>query len=54
MASEKKVTKKDLGTPIGIVAGLIIILIGIYLQKTSATGFLKNSIGFSVHQLYLL
>ena len=37
MASEKKSNGKDLGTPIGIVAGLIIILIGIYLQKTSAT-----------------
>ena len=36
MASEKK-SNKDLGTPIGIVAGLIIILIGIYLQETSAT-----------------
>ena len=37
MASEKKSNGKDLGTPIGIVAGLTIILIGIYLQKTSAT-----------------
>ena len=37
MASEKKSNGKDLGTPIGIVAGLTIILLGIYLQKTSAT-----------------
>ena len=36
MASDKKSDGKDLGTPIGIVAGAIIILIGIYLQKTSA------------------
>ena len=33
MDLEKKNIGKDLGTPIGIVAGLIIILIGIYLQK---------------------
>ena len=41
MASEKKSNGKDLGTPIGIVAGMIIILVGIYLQETSAT-FIKK------------
>ena len=53
MASEKKSNGKDLGTPIGIVAGLIIILIGIALQETSEL-LSKNLIGLSVHQLYLL
>ena len=36
MASEKKSNGKDLGTPIGIAAGIVIIFVGIALQKSSA------------------
>ena len=36
MAADKKSNGKDLGTPIGIVAGAVIILSGIALQETSA------------------
>ena len=34
MASEKKVKGKDLGTPVGIALGVMIILIGIQLQES--------------------
>ena len=37
MASEKKSNGKDLGTPIGIVAGLILFLAGFIYKKHQQT-----------------
>ena len=37
MASEQKPKGKDLGTPVGIVMGFVIIFIGISVQKSSAS-----------------
>ena len=35
MSSEQKPKGKDLGTPIGIIMGFVIIFIGIAVQKSS-------------------
>jgi len=54
MASDKKSDGKDLGTPIGIVAGVIIILTGIYLQKTSANFITKLNWFISSSSLFIV
>ena len=43
MASEIKKKGKDLGTPVGIVLGVIIILIGIQLQESDKNFFTRMS-----------
>ena len=54
MASEKKSSGKDLGTPIGIISGAIIILIGIYLQTTSAKFITKLNWFLSSSSLFIV
>ena len=54
MATEQKNNGKDLGTPIGIVSGAIIILTGIYLQKTSAVFITKLNWFLSSSALFIV
>ena len=54
MATEEKNNGKDLGTPIGIVSGAIIILTGIYLQKTSAVFITKLNWFLSSSALFIV
>ena len=46
MASENKSLSKDLGTPIGIISGFLIIGAGIAIQQLRELVFGRNSTGF--------